>query len=80
MVESAIRKEAQNETKDLQEKPNHVFKFVKLMKRNGKDVIGGRCMKGKDGSLAFTQQDENERDQITDVDVVEGRTYRKSYC
>ena len=46
-----MRKEAQKETEDLREKPNHVFKLVKLMKRDGKDTIGGRCLKGKDGSL-----------------------------
>ena len=44
MVESARRKEAEKETKDLQEKPNQVFKLVKLMKRDGKDVRGGRCI------------------------------------
>ena len=68
-----MRKEAEKETKDLREKPSHVFKLVKLMKR--------------DGNLAFTEQDreirwkehmqrvmneENEWNLITDVDVVEG--------
>ena len=63
-----------------------MFKLVKLMKRDGKDVIGGRCMKGKDGNVAFTEQnrkiiwkehmervmnEENEWDQITAMDVVE---------
>ena len=39
-------------------KPNHVFKLVKLIKRDGKDVIGGRCiMKGRYGNLALTEQD-----------------------
>ena len=45
VVASAMRKEAEKGTKDLREKPNHVFKLVKLMKRDGKDVIGGRCIK-----------------------------------
>ena len=35
-VASAMRKQ---ETKDLREKPNHVIKLVKLIKRDGKDVI-----------------------------------------
>ena len=52
-----MRNEAEKETKDLREKPNHVYKLVKLMKRDGKDVIGVRYMKGKDGNLAFTEQD-----------------------
>ena len=82
-----MRKEAEKETKDLREKPNYVFKLVKLMKRDWKDVMGGRCIKGKDGNLAFTKRDkkiiwkehikrvmneENEWGQITDVNVVEG--------
>ena len=33
------------------------FKLVKLMKRDGKDVISGRCMKRKDVNLVFTEQD-----------------------
>ena len=57
VVASAMRKNAEKETKDMREKPNHVLKLVKLMKRDGKDVISGRCMKGKDGNLAFTEQD-----------------------
>ena len=67
----------------MREKLNKVFKLVKLIKIDGKGVIGGKCMKGKGGNLAFTKQDrkihservmneENEWDQITDVDVVEG--------
>ena len=87
VVASAMRKEAEKETKDSREKPNYVFKLVKLMERDRKGVIGERCMKGKDGNLAFTEQDRktiwkehmervmneaNEWDQITNVDVVEG--------
>ena len=31
-----------------------VFKFVKSMKKDGKDVEGGRCMRGSEGSLNFS--------------------------
>ena len=57
VVASAMRNEAEKETKDLREKPNHVYKLVKLMKRDGKDVIGVRYMKGKHGNLTFKEQD-----------------------
>ena len=82
-----MKKEAEKETKDLQKKSNYAFKLVKLMKRDRKDVISSRCMKRKDGNLAFTEQhrktigkghmervmnEENEQDQITDMDVIEG--------
>ena len=30
---------------------------MKLMKRDGKDVEGGRCMKGKDEKLGFSKKD-----------------------
>ena len=39
----------------LSEHPNKVFKFVKLMKKDGKDVKGGRCI--RDGRLNFSEKD-----------------------
>ena len=32
--------------RELSEHPNKVFKLVKSMKKDGKDVKGGRCMRG----------------------------------
>jgi len=60
-VARAMRREAEKETKELCKKPNNVFKLFKLLKREGKDVEGGRCMIGKDGKLSFN---ENARRRI----------------
>lgn len=81
------KKEIEKQMDDLHEKPNEIFNFLRLMKREGRDVEGGRCMRGKDGILCFTTEDrgkvwkthmenimneENEWDHMVEVDVVEG--------
>ena len=40
---------------ELSEHPNKVFKLVKSMKKYGKDVEGGRCMRGSNGRLEVYQ-------------------------
>jgi len=47
--------------KELCKKPNNVFKLYKLLKRQGKDVEGGKSIRGKDGKLGFN---ENARRKI----------------
>ena len=42
---------------NLNEKPNNIFALVKSMKKDGKDSEGGRCMRGKDGRLDFSEKD-----------------------
>ena len=42
---------------ELSEHLNKVFKLVKSMKKDGKDVEGGRCMRGSDGRLNFIEKD-----------------------
>jgi len=41
--------------KELCKKPNNVFKLSKLLKRERKDVKGGRCIRRKDGKLGFNE-------------------------
>ena len=70
-------------------KPNDVFKFLKFMRKEGRDIEGRDCMKDKDGRLAVSEKDrgklwkehmekimnvENDRNQIVEVDMVEGVT------
>ena len=70
-----------------------MFKLVKSMKKDGKDVEPGRCMRGSDGRLSFTEKDrgkvwkehverimneENEWDQNAEADLVEGPVERVS--
>ena len=66
---------------------------MKSLKKDGRDVAGGRCMRGTDGKLNFSEKDrgrvwkehmekimneENEWDQKTEADVVEGPVERVS--
>ena len=86
-VAKVMREEAVQELKELDKSPNEVFKLVKAMKRDGKDAEGGRCMRGSDGRLSFSEKDrgrvwkehmekimneENEWDQKVEADPVEG--------
>ena len=72
-------------------KPNDVFKFVKFIRKEGKDIEGGGCMKDKDGRLVVREKDrgklrkehmakitnvENEWDQMVEGPV-EGVTDEK---
>ena len=93
VVARAMRGEAEKRLSELSENPNKVFKLVKKMKKDGKDVEGGRCMRGSDGKLSFSEKDrgrvwkehmekimneENEWDQRVEADVVEGPVERVS--
>ena len=57
VVTKAMKDAAQQE---LSEHPNKVFKLVKSMKKDGNDVKGGRCMRGRDGRLNFSTKIEGE--------------------
>ena len=86
-IAKAMRQEAEEEINVLCTKPNDVFKFVKFMRKEGRDIEGGGCMKDKDGRLVVSEKDreklwkeyvekimnvENEWDQMVEVDMVEG--------
>ena len=68
-------------------KPNDVFKFVKFMRKEGRDIDGGGCIKDKYGRLVVSEKDrgklwkehmekivhvENEWDQMVKVNMVKG--------
>ena len=38
-------------------KSKDVFKFVKFMKKEGRDIEGGGCMKDKDRKLVVSEKD-----------------------
>ena len=87
VISKAMQKEAEKEIEDLHRHPNKVFKLVKIIKKDGKDVDGGKCIRSEDGKLAFSESDrrqvwkehmekimniENAWDQLTEAEVVEG--------
>ena len=57
VVAEAMKTEAEKEMEELREKPNKILNFVKCMKRDGKDVEGGKWIKGRDGRIVFSQED-----------------------
>ena len=53
----AMKEAAERELRELSEHLNNVFKLVKSMKKDGKEVEGGKCMRGSDGRLSFSEKD-----------------------
>ena len=87
IVARAMRMEANQELNDLYQNSNSVFYFLRRIKKEGKDVEGGRCLRGGDGRLGFIEEDkakiskehmekimneENEWDHMVETDLVEG--------
>ena len=56
VVANSTRKEA-DRVNILNEKPNNIFTLVQFMKKDGKDIEGGRCMRGKDGRVKKTEKE-----------------------
>ena len=93
VVAKAMKEAAERELRGLSEDPNKVFKLLKSMKKDGKDVERGRCMRGSEGRLSFSEKDrekvwkehlerimneENEWDLNVEEDLVEGPVERVS--
>ena len=87
IVARAMRMEANQELNNLYPNSNSVFYFLGRMKKEEKDVEGGRCLRGGDGQLGFIEEDrakiwkehmekiiseENEWDLMVETDLVEG--------
>ena len=79
--------EANQELNDLHQNSNSVFYFFRRMKKEGKNVEAGRCLRGRDGRLDFIEEDkakiwkehmekimnkENKWGHTVKSDVVEG--------
>ena len=89
----AMKEASKLELRELSEHPNKVFKLVKSMKKDGKDVEGGRYMRQSNGWLNFSEKDrgkvwkehmerimnqENEWDQNVKAELVERPVERVS--
>ena len=57
LVARAMKMEANQELNDLYQNSNSVFYFLRRMRKEGKDVEGGRCLRGGDGRLGFSEED-----------------------
>ena len=89
-----MKQAAEEEMKVLCDKLNEVFKLVKFMRKDGKDINGGGCMKDKNGRLVVSEKNrgklwkdhmekimnvENEWDQMAKADMVEGPVEEVAY-
>ena len=86
IVARAMRMEANQKLNNLYQNSNSVFYFLRRMKKEGKDVEGGRCLRGGDGRLGFIKDrakiwkepmekimnEENNLDRMVETDVAEG--------
>ena len=45
VIVEAMKTKTEREMKELREKPNKIFKFIKSIKVDGKDVEGGKWIK-----------------------------------
>ena len=94
IVARAMRMEANQELNNLYQNCNSVFYFLGRMKKEGKDMEGGRCLRGGDGRLGFIEEDrakfwkehmekimneENEWDCMVETDLVEGPVEKVAY-
>ena len=55
IIAKAVKQEAEEEMSVLDTKPNNVFKFVKFMRKEGRNIEGR--MKDKDGRLVVSEKD-----------------------
>ena len=56
IVARAVKMEAYHELNNLYQNSSSIFCFLRRMKKKGKDVEGGRCLRGRDGRLAFIEE------------------------
>ena len=57
IVARAMRMEANQELNNLYQNSNSIFYFLRRMKKEEKDVEGGRCLRERDGRLGFIEED-----------------------
>ena len=56
-VSKAMRKKAEEELAEIQDCPNWMFRLVKGLKTDSKDVEGGRCMRGRNRKQCFSEKE-----------------------
>ena len=55
-----MREKAEEALTGLQDCPNGMFRLVKGLRTYSNDVEGGRCMRGSDGKLYFSEMQEGK--------------------
>ena len=52
-----MKEEAESKINELGRNHDNVFRLVRKMKIESTDVVGGRCMRGDDGTLYLNEKD-----------------------
>ena len=83
----AMREKAEEALNEFKKCPNGMFRLVKGLKTDSKEIVGGRCTRGSDGKLCLTEKErgnvwkdlverimneENDWDHNEEGDAVEG--------
>ena len=55
-IASAMTDEAVTKINELDRNPNNVFRYVRKMKIESTDFVGGRCMQGNGGTLYLDEK------------------------
>ena len=56
-VSKAMREKAEEAFTELKQCPNWMLRLVKGLKTDSKEFEGGRCMRGSDGKLSFSEKE-----------------------
>ena len=59
-VSKAMREKAEEALTELRKRQNGMFRLVKALKTDSKEVEGGRCMRGSDGKLCFSEKERSK--------------------
>ena len=52
-----MKEEEMKNINDLGRNPNNVFRLVRKIKMESTDIVGGKCMRGNDGTLYLNAKD-----------------------
>ena len=60
-VSKSMREKAQKAHTELKSCPNGILRLVRGLKINSKEVEIGRCMRGRDGKLYFSEKEKDKK-------------------
>ena len=56
----AMREKAEEALTELRNFPNGMLRLVKGLKTDSNELVGGRCIRGSDGKLCFSEKERGE--------------------
>ena len=59
-IKEVVANSLENILKEFDEKVDNILKLIKFMKKDGKNVKGVRCTRGKDRELVFSKNERKE--------------------